>query len=474
MYSVLLAGGSGTRFWPRSRETLPKQLLHISGKGTLIQNTLERLLPLIPIRNTFVVTHELHAVETCRQLVSYGFSPSNLLAEPMGRNTAAAIGFAAKILMEKSPEEAIGVFPADHIIENPDRFLEILKQAEKVANQGHLVTLGIEPARPETGYGYIQKGDSLEFGSFRVERFVEKPDSSMAEKFFKEDRYLWNSGMFIWQVSSLLKEIETHLPGLYDQLDSIVSHTRENKGKFSYWVLDTEGRNIYESLDSVSIDHGIMEKTKHCAVIPADLKWTDVGSWSSMEEIMEKDADGNVKTGNILALDSTGSIVQGTDRLIATLGIKDLLVVDTPDALLICDKTRAQDVKKIVEQMNQEHRPEVKTHPTVLKPWGSYTNLEVRKNYLVKRIEVQPGEKLSLQSHTYRDEHWTVVSGTAEIQLENQMMILNPNETTLITRGSKHRLGNPGETPLILIEVQVGDQLDENDIVRYDDLYGRS
>ncbi len=474
MYNVLLAGGSGTRFWPESRERMPKQLLRIIGSGTLVQNTVERLLPLAPIRRTIVVTNELHAVETCRQLAGYGFPASQLLAEPVGRNTAAAIGFATKIIHEESPNAVMGVYPADHIIQDTENFLEIVKQAESAASAGHLVTLGIKPTRPETGYGYIKQGSPLDEPAFKVEQFIEKPDTEKARRFIQEGGYLWNSGMFFWKVSALLEEMQIHLPELYGQLDAIVAHTRENKGKYPYRVLDADGQNFFESLPSISIDYGIMEKSKRAAVVPADIQWNDIGSWSALEDIGEKDADGNVLDENVVAVDTSGSIFHGGKRLIAALGVKDLIVVDTKDALLICKKDRAQDVKKIVEQIKKENRPEAITHTTVQKPWGTYTILETGENYLVKRIEVFPGEKLSLQSHAHRNEHWTVVSGTAEVQKDQETFCLTPNQSIVIPIGSIHRLSNPGEETMALIEVQIGDILDENDIIRHEDLYGRT
>ena len=474
MYSILLAGGSGTRFWPRSREQFPKQLLSITGSGTLIQNTVERLLPLVPIDKTFVITNESHAEETCRQLSRFGFSASQLLAEPVARNTAAAIGFIARLLQEESPDEVMAIYPADHVIQDADNFRQIVRQAESAAQKGHLVTLGIEPTGPETGYGYIKKGSALEGPAFKVDRFVEKPDAEKARRLLKEGGYLWNSGMFFWKVSALLEEMQQHLPELEARLGDLVSHISKNQGKFTYRVLDSGGRRIFESLPSISIDHGLMEKSNRTAVIPANIRWNDVGAWNSLEDVKGKDTDGNVLDKNVIAVDTTASIIQSDRRLIATLGVNDLIIIDTEDALLICKKDRAQDVKTLVNTIKKSGRSEADTHPTVLKPWGSYTNLEARDNYLVKRIEVSPGEKLSLQSHVHRSEHWTVVSGTAEVQKDQEILILSPNQSVIIPKGAKHRLSNPGSETLVIIEVQIGDKLDENDITRHEDLYGRS
>ena len=475
MFGVILAGGSGTRFWPKSREQSPKQLLRIVGPGTMIQNTVERLLPLIPADKIFMVTHALHAFETCRQTKTFGVPPSQLLAEPVGKNTAAAIGFAAKVLHEKDPDAVMAVFPADHVIKNPEAFHEILRRGEEVAAKGFLVTLGIQPTRAEQGYGYIKQGQALEDSevAFKVERFIEKPDAATAKKFIDEGGYFWNCGVFLWKVSTILEEIQIHLPDLYEKLSAIVSHTIENNRKVPYRLLDSEGAKIYGSLASISIDYGVLEKSKRVALIPAKIQWSDVGAWDALQEVAEKDAHGNVFTENVTALDCSGSIIQGEERIIAAVGLKDLIVVDTPDALLVCNKNKAQEVKQLVNQLKEKNRPEVKLGVTVQKPWGSYTVLEKRDGYLVKRIDVNSGERLSLQSHNHRNEHWTVVSGTALVDLDDNQIILKENESLFIPLKSKHRLANPHGTPLILIEVQIGDKVDEDDLIRYKDDYDR-
>ncbi|MFQ5451109.1 MAG: mannose-1-phosphate guanylyltransferase/mannose-6-phosphate isomerase [Nitrospinaceae bacterium] len=475
MHGIILAGGKGTRFWPRSREQAPKQLLKIAGPGTLVQNTLERLLPLIPVENILLVTNALHAFETCNQLSRFGFSPAQLIAEPVGRNTAAAIGLAARILYEKNPDAVIGVFPADHVITDPEKFRRVLQKGEAAAARDYLVTLGIQPTRPETGYGYIQQGPPLEGmkDAFQVKKFVEKPDESTAEKFLREGGYFWNCGVFLWKAGTFLEELKTHIPILHERLEQIVSHIHENPGRINYRVLDDQGQRLFESLPSLSVDYGVLEKSRRVALIPTEVGWSDVGSWNALVDVLGKEADGNVFSENVLSLDCSGSIIQGDDRIIAALGLKDTIVVDTPDALLVCARNRAQDVKKVVDRLEKNNRPEAKIGTTVNKPWGSYTVLEKKENYLVKRINVQGGEKLSLQSHGHRTEHWTVVSGLAEVRLDGKMFVLKQGESIFIPKKSKHRLGNPNDTPLTLIEVQLGDHLDENDITRYDDNYGR-
>ncbi|NIQ03986.1 MAG: mannose-1-phosphate guanylyltransferase/mannose-6-phosphate isomerase, partial [Nitrospinaceae bacterium] len=344
----------------------------------------------IPIDRLHLVTHERHAFESCRLLAALGFPASHLWAEPVGRNTAPAIALAARVLQDKNPDEVMAVFPADHVIPDEDRFLRILRRAEQAAAAGFLVTLGIRPTRPETGYGYIRKGvpiDGLE-ETFRVRQFVEKPDASTARTYLEEGDYFWNGGMFLGKVSTFLEELKRHLPEVFQVLDDLVTHTQENKGKYPYRTLDSEGRKIYESLPDISVDYAVLEKTENLALVPAELRWSDVGSWRALGDIQKVDREGNLCTPNVVVLDCSDSILQGEERLIAGVGLRNLIVVDTPDALLVCDKDRAQDVKKLVQQLERENRPEIELGSTVRKPWGSYTVLEKRSHYLVKRIEV--------------------------------------------------------------------------------------
>ena len=475
MHGVILAGGSGTRFWPRSRERFPKQFLTISGNETLLQGTVNRLLPLIPIERMLLVTHALHAFEACRQLADSGFSPHRLLAEPVGKNTAAAIGFAARVLAEEDPDAVMGVFPADHIVSGAEKFRDILKIAAQAAKNDHLVTLGIPPQRPESGYGYIRKGAALDKSQsvYKAERFVEKPDTAVAQQFITEGNYFWNCGVFVWKVSRILEAIRTYLPALHSQLDGIVAHTLENKKKYPFRVLDAEGAALYRTLPSISIDHAVLEKSDRVALVPADIRWSDVGCWTALDDVLPKDKNGNVATPNAILKDCTGTIVQGEERIVAALGLKDQIVVDTLDALLVCSKEHAQDVKQIVETLKKDNRPEAHTPATVQKPWGSYTVLEKRSGYLVKRLDVLPGKQLSLQSHDHRSEHWTVVQGTAQVHVDDKLLLLETNQSVFIPQQSRHRLGNPKETPLTLIEVQIGGKIDEDDITRYLDDYDR-
>jgi len=421
------------------------------------------------------VTNHLHAIETCQQLKEYGFQPSHLLAEPMGRNTAPAIALAARYLAEKDPEEVMGIYPADHIIHNPDEFVRAIEPARRAAEQGFLVTIGIQPARPETGYGYIKQGAPLPGteGAFRVGRFVEKPDLDTARAFLSEGNYYWNSGMFFARVSTFLEELERYLPDLYSHLEDLVKHIAPQPGNFPYLGLDAVGKDLFSSLNSISIDYGVLERSERAVVVPSSFEWNDVGSWSALQAILPLDPGGNIVSDHVVALDCTESVIQSDGRLIAALGLKDMIVVDTPDALLVCDKNRAQEVRNVVGAIRKKFPDQARTHTRVYRPWGSFTVLETQPTHVVKRIEVLPGGKLSLQSHNHRSEHWTVVQGTAEVWCDNERVMLEENHSIFISQGRRHRLANPGEIPLIVIEVQTGDRLDENDITRYEDAYGR-
>ena len=475
MISVILAGGSGERFWPLSRESHPKQLLNIAGEQSLIQQTVERLLPLTPINKIYIITNEQHAFLTLSQLAPYKFKPDHLIAEPVGRNTAPAIALAAELFKDQ-PDEIMAVFPADHVLNDPDAFHETLRQAEEAAQQDYLVTLGVRPTRPETGYGYILKGGDIEkmHNAFKVGQFTEKPDRATAEHFFKQRRYFWNCGIFAWKVSAIRKELQEHAPEVVESLIDIEQHLDKAKGKFPYRVFNAKGKKIFGSLPSISIDYAVMENSKNAAMVPTSMPWNDVGAWSALDDVSKVDTDGNVLSKNVYQVDCTGTFVKADGRIVGAVGLKDMIVVDTPDALLICPKDRAQDVKQLVEQLKEKECPETKLHATVQKPWGSYTTLDEREGYLLKRIEVLPGESLSLQSHKHRAEHWLVVSGKAEVECDDKKMILKEREATVIPKGAKHRLANPGKKVLILIETQLGNILDENDIKRYNDLYGRA
>lgn len=473
MYGVILAGGSGTRFWPKSRERSPKQLQKIVGTGTMLQNTVQRLLPLVSIENLFLATNHQQAIETLRQLESYGFISDHLVAEPCNRDTALAIGLMAKIIFDKDPDAVMGVFPADHVVTNAENFIKVLQKAEALAQKGYLVTLGVPPTRPETGFGYLKQGDGIEDGAYRVEQFVEKPDQAKAEQYLEHGQYFWNCGIFIWKASTILEKLQKYAENIYSQLDAIADCVQNTKGKSPYLELNETGRGLFSSLPGLSIDYAVMEKSSQVVLIPADIGWNDVGAWNALDNVSQKDSQGNIISGNVLAQDCSDSIIQGQNRLIAVLGIKNTVIVDSPDALLVCAKERSQDVKKLVESLNKNGHPEGKNSTTVNRPWGTYTVLDSGQSYVLKRIEVLPGEALSLQSHQHRSEHWTVISGSAEVVRDNEIFQLAANDTITIPKNTKHRLGNPGSSPLTIIEIQFGHILDETDISRYEDRYGR-
>ena len=468
-----MAGGSGTRFWPRSREQSPKQLQKIVGTGTMLQNTIQRLLPLVSIENLYLSTNHQQALETLRQLDSYGFSSDHLIAEPCSRNTALAIGLMAKVIIKKDPDAIIGVFPADHVVANSENFIKTLQKAETLAKKGYLVTLGIPPTRAETGFGYLQQGAEIESGAYQVERFVEKPNRPEAEQYLEHGNYFWNCGVFVWKASSILTELQQHAGNIYSQLETIAGCIQSTKGKPSYLELDKTGCNLFSSLPSLSIDSAVMENSSKVALIPADIGWNDIGTWNALDSVSEKDPKGNIISGNVFAEDCNNSIIQAQNRLVAVLGLKDTIVVDSHDALLVCAKERSQDIKKLVESLNKNDRPEGKQPATVNKPWGSYTVLGSGPSYVLKRIEVLPREALSLQSHQHRSEHWTVVSGSAEVVRNEETFQLKSNDSITIPKNTKHRLGNSGSDLLIIIEIQFGHLLDESDISRYEDRYGR-
>ena len=467
-----MAGGSGTRFWPLSREKMPKQLLKIGGDDTLIQQTVKRILPLIKREDIFIVTNHSLSDEINFQLsAKFGESwDGNFILEPQAKNTAPAIGLAALHLNRIDPDGYMIVLSADHAIRKPDELLRLLRKAVEIAADDYLVTLGIKPDRPATGYGYIKAGASCRGGSPAdgcfVEAFVEKPDLKTAKEYLQSGKYYWNSGIFIWKTATLLKLMEKHAPALYRGLMQI----QDNIGTDQQ---DETIRQVFKKLDSISIDYALMEKTDRAAVIPADIGWSDVGSWTALDDVSTPDASGNVITGNVIDVDSHNSIVYAEKRLVATIGLKDLVVVDTPDATLVCTKERAQDVKKVVDELKKRKSGEHLIHRTVHRPWGSYTVLEEGDRFKIKRLVINPGTKLSHQLHHHRSEHWVVVAGTARVSNGDNVYDVHPNESTYIPMSTKHRLENLGRIPLQIIEVQNGEYLEEDDIVRFDDDYNR-
>jgi len=467
LFAVIMAGGSGTRFWPLSREKMPKQLLRIGGEDTLIQQTVERILPLVRREDVFVVTNRALADDIGFQLEArFGSSwESGIILEPEPRNTAPAIGLAALHLMRIDPEAVMVVLSADHAIRKGDELLALLERAGRAAAEGFLVTLGIKPDRPETGYGYI-KASAASDGVCGVEAFVEKPDLETARTYLRDGGYYWNSGIFVWKTATLLAELAKHAPELHRGLEEIRASLGTERE-------DEVIREVFGRLEAISIDYAVMEKTDRARVIPADIGWSDVGSWTALDDVSPRDAAGNVICGNVVDIESRDTIVYADKRLVATIGLRGLIVVDTPDATLVCSKERAQDVKKVVDRLRQLKSGERLVHRTVHRPWGSYTVLEEGENFKIKRLVVLPGKKLSLQLHHHRSEHWVVVSGTARVTNGERVYDVHPNESSFIPMSARHRLENQGKIPLQIIEVQNGEYLEEDDIVRLDDDYHR-
>jgi len=461
---VILAGGTGSRLWPLSREFYPKQVINLTGDLSLLQNTVRRLSHLNDVLDPIIVVGEEHRFLTKTQLEDLdAFSQFQILLEPCGKNTAPAIcGAAAFVAQKGRGQDILLVLPADHLIQKEAPFTQAVQQAAVLAEEGKIVTFGIVPDHPETGYGYIARGEGTQ-----VESFVEKPDQATAEQYLASGRYFWNSGMFAFTADTMLAEMEIHAPVILEQMTNAVQQGAPD-GVFFRFNAQNMG-----SCPSDSIDYVVMEKTDKACVVEADIGWSDIGSWKALWEVAEKDDQGNVSFGDVVLEDVKNSLVRAEHTLVATVGLEDTLVVETADAVLVAPMNRSQDVKKIVSRLKQEKRPEYHTHRTVYRPWGSYTTLELQPRFQIKRITVHPGARLSLQMHHHRHEHWVVVSGTAKIQNGEQSILLKENESTYIPSCTVHRLENPGVIPLELIEVQIGSYLGEDDIVRFDDEYGR-
>ncbi|OGP88855.1 MAG: mannose-1-phosphate guanylyltransferase/mannose-6-phosphate isomerase [Deltaproteobacteria bacterium RBG_16_48_10] len=482
LFAIVLAGGSGTRFWPLSRETCPKQMLQIVGEDTLLRQTIKRVQDFIPPQNIWIVTTGDKTQDIRFHLAPLGLFAKEVqfISEPVGRNTAPAIGLAAICLHRLSPQSVMIVMPSDHAIPDKEKFLSDLELAIQGALEDYLVTFGIKPARPETGYGYIKIEEPLKAKNrdlLEVDRFLEKPDLRTAKAFLSKGGYFWNSGIFVWKTSKILSEFQKYLPSLYQGLREIESLIFLSGQRIDATAL-RDGmtprlKDLYSGLESISIDYGIMERSKDVRMVPATFQWSDLGSWAALDEIIERDKDGNILRGNTIDIDSQNSIIFSEKRLIATIGLKDMVVVDTPDATLVIPKERTQEVRKIVEALKRNNKEERLIHRTVERPWGSYTVLEKGERYKIKRIVLNPRARLSLQRHSRRSEHWVVVAGVAKVTRENEVYLVHTNESTFIPINTKHRLENPEKGPLQIIEVQNGEYVEEDDIERFEDDYGR-
>lgn len=466
MVPVILSGGSGSRLWPLSRQLFPKQFLALTGKHSLFQETLLRL-QLPGTQKPLVVCNEEHRFIVKEQLQALGRLADTVILEPFGRNTAPAVAMAAMHLLEQGRDEVMLVLPADHLIQGQHEFQEALKKACQAAEQGELVLFGIQPYRPETGYGYIKVAAPQEDGLVAVEQFVEKPGFEQACRFLESGNYLWNSGMFLFRASRFLEELKRYEPDIYDTCRLALSQSWRD---LEFLRIDAES---FAHCPDSSIDYAVMEKTDRAMVVPLSAGWSDVGSWSSLWEVQEKDSQGNVLKGDVVVQDSRNCYVHGDAKLVSLIGLEDVVVVDTKDAVMVAHKNRVQDVKKIVSHLNSKGREETLNHREVYRPWGCYDSLDKGKRFQVKRLTVKPGARLSLQKHHHRAEHWIVVSGTAEVTCNGETFLLAENQSTYIPIGAPHRLANPGKIPLEMIEVQSGSYLGEDDIERLEDAYGR-
>ncbi len=511
---VILSGGSGTRLWPLSRELYPKQLLPLVGKSTMLQATVARLAGLPDIAAPLIIANESHRFMIAQQMQQINISPSSIMLEPVGRNTAPAVAAAALHATAKGKDPLLLVLPADHVIRDTAAFHAAVTEGVQHAMDGKLITFGIVPNAPETGYGYIKKGKGIQveakaegkghraedkgrkakgketlitnhssrltihdsrfttydlrFTAFHVDRFEEKPDLANAKAFVRSGNYLWNSGMFMFRASAYLKELKQHAPEMLKACEKALKLSLKD---LDFLRLDEKA---FSACPSDSIDYAVMEKTKAAVVIPLDAGWSDVGSWSSLWEVLPKDKQGNAFSGDVLAHEMKNSFIFAGSRLVAAIGIKDCIIIETSDAVLVTHKDKAQQVKHIVAELKKQNRDEALLHLRVNRPWGAYECIDSSDRFQVKRITVNPGASLSLQKHMHRAEHWIVVKGTARVTRGSDVLTIGENESTYIPLGVKHRLENPGRIPLELIEVQSGSYLGEDDIVRFKDVYGRA
>jgi len=470
---LILCGGTGSRLWPLSRESYPKQYLPLTSdtSKTLLQQTIERLSGISNQENPIFVCNEQHRFIVAEQLRTTNLKPKRIILEPFGRNTAPAIAIAALTATENGADPILLVLSSDHVVKDNEKFLKSIQAAKKYAKKGNLVTFGIIPTSPETGYGYIESVEPLEINSLiasPISKFIEKPDLDKAKRLVSDPRFTWNSGMFLFKASVFLKELQKYSP---EVIECCKNALKENHLDMDFQRLDKEA---FKYCPNISIDVAVMEKTKLGSVLPLDVGWSDIGSWKSIWEGSKKDKNGNVLLGNVITKDLNNCYVRSEGRLVVSLGVENLLIVETNDAILIAHKDHDQDIKKVVNQLIKENRDEGKTHKKVYRPWGNYTSIAEGERWQVKRIEVKPKGSLSLQMHHHRAEHWIVVTGTAKIEVDDENLLLGENQSIYIPLGSRHRLTNPGRIPLILIEVQSGSYLSEDDIVRLEDIYGRS
>lgn len=464
---VILSGGAGTRLWPLSRNGYPKQFLSLTSDLSLFQETLKRLVGIQGAMAPMVVCNEDHRFLIAEQALEIGHTLSAILLEPAAKNTAPAIALGALKARESGEDPLLLVLPSDHVFTDTAAFHAAVEQALSVAKAGHLVTFGIVPTHPETGYGYIQAGAALAVGGMQVARFVEKPNRETAQSYLDAEGYFWNSGMFLFKASAYLEALATHNPAM---LEACTSALAAAKADLDFCRVDA---TAFDDCPTDSVDYAVMEKTTRAAVVPLAAGWNDVGAWSAVWRVNPHDDQGNTNHGDVLLQDTSNTYAYSNSRLVCLLGVDNLTVVETPDVVLVAHKDRAQDVKQLVDHLKTQQRSEATTHRQVYRPWGNYDCIDEGVRFKVKRITVKPGEKLSVQMHYHRAEHWVVVSGTALVRLGDSTKLVTENESIFIPIGSVHSLENPGKALLELIEVQTGSYLGEDDIVRFEDRYGR-
>lgn len=467
---VILAGGSGSRLWPLSRQHYPKQLLKLFGSYTMLQHTLLRVQGVADLAEPIVVCNQEHRFMVAEQLLEMGLDNAQIILEPVGRNTAPAIALAALFAQERSADATLLVLSADHMIRDVKVFQEAVAKAVRAAQKGSLVTFGVTPTHPETGYGYIRANISRasEQDCFPVEQFVEKPNLATAQSYLEAGCYFWNSGMFVFTADVFLRELAEQSP------EVVMVAERAKLGATKDLDFIRVEKETFATAPNISIDYALMEKSRNVVCVPLSAGWSDVGDWKSYWELSDKDAAGNSFIGDSLDVGSSNTLVFSQDKLVATLGVDNLMIINTPDAVLIADKSQAQQVKKIISQIESLNRTEHLQHREIYRPWGCYDAIDTGDRYQVNRIRVKPGGSLSLQLHHHRAEHWIVVKGTALVQRGEESMLLSENESTYIPVGVRHRLSNPGKIPLEIVEVQSGPYLEQDDVIRYEDSYGRS
>ncbi len=461
MYSIILAGGSGSRLWPLSRDLYPKQLLNINSDKSLLQATFSRLKEMMPAENIVSITNGKHLANVKGQLSEFSKDVS-VLSEPTAKNTAPAIAAATKFIMTKEEDPIILVVPSDSLIKNTKNFISTVQKAEKLAQEGYIVTFGIEPSYPETGYGYINVLKQPLLDGFRVKEFVEKPDLKTAKKYLEAGTYYWNGGIFMFKASVMMEELKKYQP--------LISEITE---EFDFSTKSIIEYNIFNKMPNISIDYAVMEKSDKIALVKLESDWNDLGSWQSIYDVSPKDENNNVLIGSVVDVDSKDSLVYSSSKLVSTIGMENTVVVETEDAILVCNKDRTQDVKKVYEILKEKNDDRHLIHKTVYRPWGFYTVTAQGDGFLSKLIHVNPKQKLSLQSHNHRSEHWVVMSGKAKVILDSTEYILDKGNSIDIPLKAIHSLQNPFDTDLEIIEAQLGDLLREDDIIRYEDMYGR-